>query len=284
VSHPPAAKPVARTPIGYRTANGALTHAPLVDVEIGRRRLSFVLDTGSEVHLVTSELAAELGLEGTPGEEGIDHSGASLASWDVGEVSVEIGGAALTLRGVVAIPAPPPFTEQGIAGILSPQHLHASATAVVDMARGELLLVDATDAQVRALLAKRVEPRQLLTLDRVPGFAGIVVRASIDGDDEIDAMLNTGGRGTELSRAVLPDAQAGLAVRIGGGLSGADVMGAEVGPIEIHIGGRVIRVDRLSLRERMHDPQALIGMDLLEGSVLACAADRSRPVFWSLPG
>jgi len=33
----------------------------------------------------------------------------------------------------------------------------------------------------------------------------------------------------------------------------------------------------------MHDPQAIIGMDALRGTVLAFANDVAKPVFWLVP-
>ena len=33
----------------------------------------------------------------------------------------------------------------------------------------------------------------------------------------------------------------------------------------------------------MHDPQGIVGMDLLRGTVLAVAADAARPVAWQIP-
>ena len=34
----------------------------------------------------------------------------------------------------------------------------------------------------------------------------------------------------------------------------------------------------------MHDPQAIVGMDALRGTILAMSADLARPVFWLVPG
>lgn len=32
--------------------------------------------------------------------------------------------------------------------------------------------------------------------------------------------------------------------------------------------------------EQMHDPQGIVEMDVLRGTVLCCAADLERPVYW----
>ena len=44
-----------------------------------------VLDTGSDVHILTKELVDELGLDVEEGEEGVDHSGATMPSWSVAD-------------------------------------------------------------------------------------------------------------------------------------------------------------------------------------------------------
>jgi hypothetical protein len=33
----------------------------------------------------------------------------------------------------------------------------------------------------------------------------------------------------------------------------------------------------------MHDPQGMVGADVLRGTVLACAADPGRRVIWQIP-
>ena len=118
---------LARVPITFDTLDGSPQHAPLVVGSVGGIETRFVLDTGSEVHILTKELVDSLGLEVEPGEEGVDHSGATMPSWSVEDVALSLGGLALTLRDVVSIPAPPPSRRKGIGGILSPQHLHPTA-------------------------------------------------------------------------------------------------------------------------------------------------------------
>ena len=129
-------------PIAFEGADGAPQHAPLVAGRVGGLDTRLVLDTGSEVHLLTKELVDRLGLAVEEGEEGTDHSGATMPSWTVEDVGLELDALELTLRDVVAIPAPKPFPGWGIGGILSPQHLHPSAWTVVDLVENELVLVE----------------------------------------------------------------------------------------------------------------------------------------------
>ncbi len=139
-------------PITFDALDGSPQHAPLVVGSVGGIETGFVLDTGSEVHILTKELVDRLGLEVEPGEEGVDHSGATTPSWSVEDVELSLGEIALMLGDVVSIPAPPPFPSKGIGGILSPQHLHPSAVTVIDLAGHELLLVEGSDDEIAAWL------------------------------------------------------------------------------------------------------------------------------------
>lgn len=80
-------KVLAQLAIAYRVNDGGTTHAPMIVAEMGGRERRLILDTGSEVHLLTENLADELGLAKEPGDEGTDHSGATMASWAVGVFS-----------------------------------------------------------------------------------------------------------------------------------------------------------------------------------------------------
>src|SRR5688572_8065202 len=104
-----------RVPITFDAADRA-THAPLVVGSVGGVETLLVLDTGSDVHILTKELVDQLGLDVEEGEEGVDHSGATMPSWSVADARLELGDAALTLRDVVSIPAPAPFVSGGIGG------------------------------------------------------------------------------------------------------------------------------------------------------------------------
>ncbi|MGI8929596.1 MAG: aspartyl protease family protein [Candidatus Limnocylindrales bacterium] len=271
-----------RVPITYEVRDGGTTHAPMVIAGFGGIEGRFVLDTGSEVHLLNEELVDQLGLAKQPGEEGTDHSGATMRSWSVGDVPMSLGDADLVLPDVVAIPAPPPFRAWGIRGILSPQHLHPTAMSVIDLTTDELLLVEGSDEQVAELLRARPATLRLLTLARDGAFSSVVVRAAIEGFDAIPTLLNTGGKGTEFSMAAVPGLAIGASERLGGGVSGADYAGGSVGPQTLVVENVRLPVPALHVRPQMHDPQGLVGTDVLRGTILACAADLRRPVYWSV--
>jgi hypothetical protein len=272
-----------RVPITFAGADGSVQHAPLVAGAVGGVERLFVLDTGSDVHILTKELVDELGLPCTPGEEGVDHSGATMPSWAVPDVTLALGCLDATLADVVSIPAPAPFPGRGIGGIVSPQHLHPAAVCVIDLVRDALALVEGDDTTVVAWLARRAPGLTTLSLERDDSFGSVVVPGAVRPFAERPTLLNTGGRRTEFSRASVPGLGHGSAERLGGGVSGAAVIGADAGAQVLLVGGQEVRVAGLAVRETMHDPQGMVGMDVLRGTVLACSADRTRPVVWQIP-
>ena len=90
-------------PITFIGADGEPTHAPMVAGSVLGEATRFIVDTGSTDHILTKELADRVGLSAEPGEEGIDASGASVASWTLGDVRVQIGETSHTLTSVIAI-------------------------------------------------------------------------------------------------------------------------------------------------------------------------------------
>ena len=274
---------LATAPITFDGADGSTGHAPLVAGSIGGIDTLLVLDTGSDVHILTKELVDELGLDVEEGEEGIDHSGATMPSWSVADVPLGLGDTELTLRDLVAIPSPAPFPAKGIGGILSPQHLHPTAVLVIDLAVDELLLVEGDDDEVAAWLAGRSPALETLSLERDPAFTSVVVPAAVRPFAEMPTLLNTGGKRTEFSSVAVPGLGDGTLERLGGGVSDTDVIGSSGGAQVLAVAGHDVPVEQLAVRETMHDPQGMVGADVLRGTVLACAANRSRRVFWQIP-
>jgi hypothetical protein len=271
-------------PITFESSDGAATHAPLIIASVGGSAPArYILDTGSEVHLLNEDLVDELGLSKIPGEEGVDHSGATMPSWDVGAVAMDLDGLEVQLPDCVSIPALPKFHEMGIRGGLSPQNLHPTAWTVIDTtANAQLLLVEAADDEMADYLRAPTAALKLLTLTRVREHPSLVVNAALEGFAEIPTMLNTGGKASEYSAAALPGLSAASIERLGGGVGGSDYWGGSVGRQTLLIGGARLPINSVKLREQMHDPQGIIGMDLLRGTVLAVARDVSRPVFWQI--
>lgn len=274
--------PRVRAALSYELQDGEQTHSPLLAAAVNGAPARLALDTGSEVHLLTNEFVDALSLGRVPGEEGTDHGGEQMSSWTVGKVFLALCDELVELEGVVTIPAPPAFQRGGIDGIISPQRLNGAGWTVIDLIADELWLVAGADA-VRRLLAERHAGMTLLELDREPGFASLVVSGQVPPNEPLPVMLNTGGRDTEFARWLVPDrpdAARAPATRLGGGVSGADVIGARIGPRTLLIDNRPVSVKNLAVRDAMHPPHGLIGMDVLRGTVIACTADPDEPVLW----
>lgn len=273
---------VLRVPIQFDAQGGEPVHAPLVLATIGAFRTRLILDTGSDVHLLTAELARAAGLALEAADTGTDHAGASMDSWLVGDVSIALdeaeGERALELHDVVAIPAPEAFARQGIGGALSPQRLHASAVAVIDEIADELWLVEGDAGSVRDWLLQRHPGPEVLELERRAGADIPIVQGAIEPFEPVAVLINTGGRHTEFEPEVLPGLAAATVEQIGTGVSGAAVMGGRAGARVLRLAGRSIEVAELMLRSGIGDPPAMIGQDVLRGSVVAAGPDPSTPV------
>ena len=81
----------------------------------------------------------------------------------------------------------------------------------------------------------------------------------------------------------MPGLAAGSEERLGGGVSGADVLGVSAGEATLVVAGQNVPVASLAVRASMHDSQGTVGMDVLAGTILAICADIARPVYWQLP-
>ena len=180
-------------------------------------------------------------------------------------------------------PRPDHSSRWGIGGILSPQQLHDSAWTVVDLVTDELLLVDASDDAIAAWLQERSPRMTTLRLIRDARFGSVVVPAAIRPHAEIPTVLNTGSRRTEFSADAVPGLAAGSEERLGGGVSGADVLGVSAGEATLVVAGQNVPVASLAVRASMHDPQGMVGMDVLAGTILAICADIARPRVLATP-
>jgi hypothetical protein len=277
------AMPLLEVPLLYETADGT-THAPLVIATVRGRQAPFIVDTGMSGHLLTMELAAELELEGEPGEAGTDSTGSSVPSWSLGEVPIQIGPGWFTLEDVAGIAGPPPFLRMGIGGGISPQQLHATAWAVLDLRSDTLALLDGEQPIDEWLTARHPELRHVV-LDRVPDDEGILlVRLAVAGYPPVTTLLDTGGKGTEALSSAVPGLTGGELRSTGHGVGGTESFGRDVPGQALEIDGGQLAVERLILRDQMGAGyQILVGMDTLRGSVLAVSHDQQRPVHWLFP-
>ena len=206
-----------------------------------------------------------------------------MESWLVGDISVRIAGVDLGLHDAVAITRPAPFAGWGVGGFLSPQHLHPTAIAVIDLRADRLILLDGNDEAIDAWLGERMFDLISQRLDRDPDEQTPVVRATIEPFAPAATMLNTGGRGTEFAVAAVPGLAGVAPDEIGKGVGGDPVLGSVVADRMLRVGDVRLPVPRLLVRDRIDTMVGLVGMDVLRGTVVALGADRRRPVWWLVP-
>lgn len=273
---------VLNVPITFEVGD-QLTHAPMMHATVGGTPTKLILDTGSTDHILTVELADEIGLHAEPGEAGTDSTGALVPSWTLGEVAVEIGGQAFALKDVVAITAPAPFPGWGVGGFISPQHLHPSAWAVLDLAAGRFFLLDGEEADLTAWLIDRSPDLQLNRLERVAGDETILVHAAIEPFQEVVTMLDSGGKRTQFTEAAMPGATSGPQTSSGRGVGGGESFGAEVRGQTLVIGEARLPLEALIVSAEMDGRDGLVGMDVLRGTVLTVSGNPHRAVIWQVP-
>ena len=272
-------------PITFNVGEQRTTHAPMVHATILGHATKLIIDTGSTDHILTIELARELGLDATPGEAGTDSTGALVDSWTLGTVIAEIAERAFELKNVIAITAPAPFPGFGIGGILSAQHLDAAAWAMLDLAGERFALLDGDEADVADWLTARSPTLQLLRLERAPGDTTILVNAAVAPHEPVVTMLDTGGKRTQFTATAVPGAGAGPQASSGHGVGGGASVGTELAAQTLLVGGARLPVQSLIVGREMDGRDGLVGMDVLRGTVLTVSGDPDRPVLWQLaPG
>jgi hypothetical protein len=93
-------------------------------------------------------------------------------------------------------------------------------------------------------------------------------------------VLDTGSDVHLLTREIV--AAAGELRPIGRGVSGAPIHGASAGPQVLRIAGRQVRLPSVLLRPEMGDPAAMLGQDVLRGTVVAIGPGPDGEVLWQV--
>ena len=270
-------------PITYTGADGQSTHAPMVAATVHGEATRLIVDTGSTDHILTKELADRVGLSAEPGEEGIDASGASVASWTLGEVPVRIGETSHTLANVIAIGAPGPFEPRGIGGIISPQHLVPDAWVRVDMAGDRFTALAGAEADVAAWLTDQAPGFHLHRLARAEDDTTILVRGAVEPFDEVITLLDTGGKVSDVVASAVPGLKGDEIASSGRGVGGNESFGAVALDQVLRVGELRLPIPRLVVRDEVEGRGILVGMDLLRGTIVTVTADPALPVFWQVP-
>jgi len=269
------------TPITFDVSARRL-HTAMVHAKLNGIATKLILDTGSTDHVLTIDLARRASIKATVDKPGTDHSGASVPSWKLGEVTAHIGDRSFKLDSAIAIKGPPPFKGWGVGGFISPQRLHPTAFTVLDFVSNKLLVVEGSARAVRALVQRRVPRLVPVVLDRSAQHVRPVIRAAIHPFKPVWACLNTGGRHTEFIRSAV----ASLAAQ----RKGADVVGVsgtrgrtfEANNHTLRVKGASFPMSKLLVRKTMQ-PAALIGMNVIGSTVLVVHASVKQPVMWFVP-
>lgn len=267
---------VLEAPIVYDVPGGVV-HSPMVAASVGGMPTRLILDTGASDHLLMLALTDVLGMPRTAAEPGSDHAGASIESFDLGEVATEIAGQAVTLHGAISIEGPAPFAGWGIGGILSAHRLDPHATLVLDLAHDTLLLVTGED--IDDWLRGRYARMRALTLPRVPAET-VQTFAAVEPFDPVVVMLDTGSGDTAFARSAVPGLSGAPPVAMGRAVGGDELYGAQVRDQVLRFGDDTFPIAVMSIEEqppREHG-EGLIGMDVLRGTVLAVSPDVSQPI------
>ncbi|MGH8936511.1 MAG: hypothetical protein ACRDXD_09675 [Acidimicrobiia bacterium] len=195
---------------------------------------------------------------------------------------VEIESTPIPVADVVAIEGPAMFVDWGVGGFLSPQHLSASAWAVIDIVGNRFRLVEGAATEILNWLDDLYPESRRLSMPRLSRDL-IVVEAAIEPFSSVPTMLNTGTDGTEFALSAVPDLRGGKHRPVGRGLSGVEISGRVVQDQMLHVGDETFEVPTLLVPTARPDPPGVIGMDVLAGSVLAVSPDSTAPVQWYVP-
>jgi hypothetical protein len=269
-------------PITFTGADGQPTHAPMVAATVLGASTRLIVDTGSTDHILTVELANRVGLSAEPGEEGTDASGASVPSWTLGDVPVQVGEISHTLANVIAIGAPGPFEPRGIGGLISPQHLVPDAWMCLDMAGDRLIAVSGSEADVADWLTARAPGIQLHRLARDQADRTILVRGAIEPFAEVSTLLDSGGKASDVVASAVPGLSGDEIASSGRGVGGTESFGSVALDQVLLVGEVRLPMPRLVVRDEVEGRGILVGMDLLRGTILAVHGDMAQPVFWQL--
>ena len=270
---------------------GQALHCPMVAATIAGCTTKLIVDTGATSHLLTRELIQRAGLHAVASAPGRDVAGDSVPSWSVGDVLADIEGARFTLQDVTAIDGPEPFREWGVGGFLSPQHLAADATVVLDLAVNRLAIVVGGLERVSSDLRDRLG--EFVVLEGVRHSADTLgLRVRISPAPPIVAILDTGAAETEVAAAALGRTADGPAVSSGRGVGGSSIEVRSLTDQILEVASARLPIARLGIRDTIPAPEdareseiplALIGMDLLRGTVIVIPPRPRTSLLWFVP-
>ena len=269
---------------------GRVLHCPMVTATIGGCATNLIVDTGATSHVLTMDFVERAGLLAVESAPGRDVAGDSVPSWSVDDVVADVGRASITLHEVVAIDGPEPFREWGVGGFLSPQRLAVDATVVLDLVANRLgVVADDVDAIASDLRHRLGELVAVEGVRHAADTLGFHVR--VPPGPPIVAILDSGAADTDIAAAAVDRADG--PVRSGGrGVGGSAIEVTTLTGQILEVGPARLPIARLGVRDTIpapddapesEIPQALIGMDLLAGTVVVIAPRPRASLIWFVP-
>ena len=153
-----------------------------------------------------------------------------------------------------------------------------AAAAEAEAAKNNwLVTVAIVDDGGNLLLLHRMDNAKLVAIDIATRKARTAVFFQGETKD-LEEEVTKGGRTALLPIDGFMPLQGGFPIVVDG-----DVIGGFATDQTLVVGGVELAVPRLAIREGMEPPHGMVGMDVIPGSVVICAADRSRPVLWQVP-
>jgi hypothetical protein len=203
------AKILVKTPITF-SINGKKSEIPFIGVTVGRQHCWFVLDSGANMMLLSSEAARRLKLkrEDSLSSLGRDHGGNPIQTRTIAPFKIQFDGSSSLVEviDVVSSELPSNLEDEGICGMLSPQSLLRQESAVaIDFSKNSLTyfsgvrgekLLNQVGALVPGFSFTKLNTLQALGPNGrvVPNF--LMVGASIAGKSEEKVVIDSGSPAT----------------------------------------------------------------------------------------
>jgi hypothetical protein len=264
-------------------------HTPLVRARIGEVERLFILDSGATDPIFTKALAKSVGMNLKPAEQGSDHAGAKVRTFQgTSPLTVVLESYPYKVAEPLFIEGPPPFERWGIGGFLSPQLLAGEGWVEMDLRQQRLRIVEGSRSAVARKVAARNRSLQRTALQRVRVKGDrarlLLVEGRIEGQP-IRVYFNTGTQTTELAPSTpVANSASTDEVVTGQGVSGEAVKGTRSsGPAALSLGEAEVQLDEFVVREQGEGTDGQLGTDLLRGTVLLMRAEPATGLYWWHP-
>lgn len=273
-------------PLSY-DVSGETLHCPVADAVVGSVRTKLIVDTGATEHVLTVDVVDRAELAREPGKVGTDAAGKHVPTWEVRTPRIDVGGTKLVVGTVPAIEGPTPFAAWGIGGFLSPQRLSPDHVVVVDFVQNSLEAYGEEAGSVVGRLRSRY-PEAIIVGGQKHQSGTIGVNVAV-GSSEVVAIFDSGAAATEI---VMAGATGSGDVRRSRSVGGTEMEASTVISATLVAGDAQFSLKALSVVRQVAVPEgstenevpaAVIGMDLLSGTLLVVPSRNDEAIWWVVP-